>query len=62
MAAITVTAEAAAVNVIPPVTAIAVVSGLFMFCQILPMALIAVDFTMLALQRKVSLIIMIKGP
>lgn len=62
MATIAVTSEAAAMYIISPVTAVAVVSGLFMFCQIRPMAFVTVDFSVLALERKVGLGIMIEGP
>jgi hypothetical protein len=46
MTAIAVASKTATVNVISPVTAIAMVSGLFMLCQIRAMAFITVDLTM----------------
>lgn len=62
MTTIAVTSETATVNIISPVTAIAVVSGLFMFSQIRPMAFITVDLAVFALERKICLGIMIEGP
>jgi hypothetical protein len=62
MATIAMTSKAAAMYIISPMTAVAVVSGLFMFCQILPMALFAIDFTVFALEWKVGLGIVIKRP
>ncbi len=62
MTAIAVASKTAAMDVISPVTAIAMISGLFVFCQICPMAFIAVDLTMFTLKWKVSLGIMVKCP
>lgn len=62
MAAVTVAPKAATVDIVSPMAAIAVVCGLFMYCQIRPMALLAVDLTVFSFQWKVGLVVMIEGP
>jgi hypothetical protein len=62
MATITMTSKAAAMYIITPVAAVTVVRRLFMLCQIRPMTLGTIDFTVLALERKLGLGIVIKGP
>jgi phosphoenolpyruvate-protein kinase (PTS system EI component) len=62
MATIAMAPKAAAMYIISPMTAVAVVSGFFMCCQILPMALFTIDFIMLAFERKVGLGIMVECP
>lgn len=62
MAAVTVASKTPAVNIITPMTAIAMIGGLLMFSQIRPMALFTVDLSVFPFQREISLIVMIKGP
>lgn len=62
MAAVTVTTEAATVNIVSPMAAIAMVCGLFMYCQIRPVALFTIDLAVFSFQWKVSLVVMIEGP
>ena len=62
MAAIAMAPKATTMNIIPTMTAVTVVRGLFVFCQIRAMALIAIDLTVFSLQGKVGLVIVIEGP
>jgi hypothetical protein len=54
--------KATPMNVIPPMTAVAMVRGLFMFCQVGAMTLVAIDLAVFTLQGKISLFIVIEGP
>jgi hypothetical protein len=62
MATIAMASKATTMNVIPTMTAVAMVRGLFMFCQIRPVTSVTVDLTVLTIEGKFSLGIVIEGP